>query len=83
MSIADDIAALETKIAAVSANNNGNYQVGDTSVDAGDFLKTLWDIKFKLLELQSRVPVESWDTFDTYTDPLGLDLAEYLTAEPG
>lgn len=82
MSAATDLAAIDAKIAELLATTQGNYKVGDTSVDAGDFLKTLYDIKEKLEARINKTPFEFWDTIDTSTDEFGVNVSELLTAAP-
>lgn len=75
------LATIDTKIDALLANPRPNYKVGNTSMDYGDLLETLYGIREKiLLKLQS-MQSESFETLNTDVNVFGQDIADYINEE--
>lgn len=72
------LTAIDAKIDALIANPRPNYRVGNTSMDYGDLLKTLYEIREKIVAKLNSMQGESFDTIVTDVNVFGQDLADYM-----
>ncbi len=72
------IANIDAAIANVIANPRPNYTVSSVRYDMGDFLKTLYDVRERILKAWKAVPADAWETTQQDVNVFGQDLNAYL-----
>ena len=72
------LTTIDAKIDALLANPRPNYKVGNTSMDYGDLLETLYGIREKILLKLNSLQGESFETLETDVNVFGQDMADYI-----
>ncbi len=72
------LTAIDAKIDALIANPRPNYRVGDTAMNFGDLLNTLYEIREKILMKMQSIQNESFETINTDINQFGQDIADYI-----
>lgn len=75
------LTTIDAKIDALLANPRPDYKVGNTSMNYAGLLKTLYEIREKILAKISSLDSESFETLNTDVNQFGQDIADYLNEE--
>lgn len=72
---------IDSKIDALLTNPRPNYKVGNTSMEYGNLLETLYKIREKILLKLNSLQSESFETLNTEINRFGQDIADYINEE--
>lgn len=72
------ITNIDAAIANVIANPRPNYTVGSVRYDMADFLKSLYDVRERILKAWKALPADGWVTTQQDVNVFGQDLDAYL-----
>lgn len=75
------LTTIDAKIDALLANPRPDYKVGNTSMNYAGLLKTLYEIREKILLKLNSLGSESFETLDTDVNEFGQDLADYINED--
>lgn len=75
------LTAIDAKIDALIANPRPDYKVGNTSMNYAGLLKTLYDIREKILLKLNSLQSESFETIVTDINEFGQDVADYINED--
>lgn len=75
------LTAIDAKIDALIANPRPDYKVGNTSMNYAGLLKTLYDIREKILLKLNSLQGESFETINTDINEFGQDVADYINED--
>lgn len=72
------LTTIDAKIDALLSNPRPDYKVGNTSMNYAGLLKTLYDIREKILFKLNSLGTETFETLDTDINEFGQDVADYI-----
>lgn len=75
------LTTIDAKIDALLANPRPDYKVGNTMMNYAGLLKTLYDIREKILLKLNSLQSESFETLNTDVNEFGQDVADYINEE--
>lgn len=73
--------AIDAQINNLINNPRPNYRVGNTQMDYGNLLETLYKIREKILQKLQSLQSESFETLNTDVNVFGQDIADYINEE--
>jgi hypothetical protein len=74
----DQLRRLDAKIDSFIDNPRPNYMVGETRMDYGSLLNTLYTLREKIFQKLQSLQSESFDNLNTDINQFGQDIADYM-----